>query len=118
LGEARIDDIIANVLLPFLAGLAEHTAHDDWREEVRQAWLLLPRLQDNRVLEEAAHRLFAPPSRVREVVRSACEQQGLMQVYRDFCVTVHHNCKICPLRAEFPFDAEFSFEETAERSTV
>ncbi len=104
LGKSRIDDILANVLLPFLAALAEHAGRGGRRELARRAWLRLPRLQNNRVLAEAAHRLLSPPSRVRDVARTAAEQQGMIQVYRDFCLTLHHDCENCPLRTGVPFE--------------
>jgi hypothetical protein len=100
LGQARTDDILANVLLPFLNALASRAGDEGLSRRARSAFLALPRLQDNRVLQEATHRFLVPPSRARAVVRNAADQQGLMEVYRCFCLALGNDCARCPFTAE------------------
>ena len=82
-GTTRADDLIVNLAIPlyFACCFFRNRALDC--EKGKQAVLRMPRLQSNRALEEAIHRFFIPPSRSRDVVRSACAQQGLLGLYRE-----------------------------------
>jgi len=96
LGQSRLRDIIINVILPFLCAHAEKTNNPELSNIVRQAYLEHPVLQHNRMLEEARHRFLVPPSRSKSLIRRACEQQGLLEIYRSFCGTLHGDCENCP----------------------
>ncbi len=102
LGDARKDDLLANVLLPFLNALASRDGDEGLSRLALAAFLGLPRLQDNRVLLEAAHRFLVPPSRLRTVARTAADQQGLMELYRCFCLALGNDCGRCPFTADPP----------------
>jgi len=103
-GLNRIHDILANVVFPFAAALGRQQGRPEIEELAREAWLQLPALQENRLLTEAAHRLLSPPSRAKELVRHAAEQQGLQQVYQDFCLMLHNDCSNCPLQTGLPVE--------------
>lgn len=83
LGASRIDDLLVNLALPLyfarclLENRPEGCAHG------KAILLQMPCLQDNRLLEEAAHRFFVPPARAHAVVPNACAQQGLLKLYAD-----------------------------------
>lgn len=100
LGKSRCLDIMANVFLPYLAAMLELApsaeASTAEAERVRQTFLLLPPAQGNRLLTEAAHRFLTPPSRARELLKTCCQQQGLMDIYQNFCLALDHNCELCP----------------------
>ena len=96
LGLARRADLLANVLLPFLQVLGTRAGDERLCRLARAAYLDLPRLQDNRLLREATHRFLVPPSRSRELVRSAADQQGLLELYRAFCLALDGDCADCP----------------------
>jgi hypothetical protein len=100
IGQARADDILANVLLPLLNALAARHADEALSRLARRAFLEMPRLQDNRVIQEAAHRFLVPPSRLRSLVRGAADQQGLMELYRCFCLALSNDCSHCPFTQE------------------
>jgi hypothetical protein len=102
LGRSRADDLIVNVVLPFLVVVARLERDRALAEMAEETYLLVPKLQGNRVLTEAIHRLLMPPSRSREVVSRACEQQGVMEIYRDFCLKLGGVCKNCPLAFGLP----------------
>lgn len=102
LGRSRAADILVNVVLPFLHSFARHRADPGLQEMTMQAFLLFRPLQTNRRLTEVAHRLFVPPSRVREAVHHAVEQQGLLEIHRDFCQALQGDCRRCPLQAPDP----------------
>ncbi len=97
LGDSRIHDILVNVLLPLLSAAGHMSGNLALAERAEETYLTVPRLQDNRLLKEAAHRLLVPPSRIRDVVQGACDQQGLLEIHRDFCLKLGNDCKNCPL---------------------
>ncbi len=101
LGKNRADDILTNVVLPFLHALAIQRHDHAAGCLVQEAFLEMPKLQHNRLLEEAIHRYFVPPSRGRVMLRKAVCQQGLIELYQSFCQVLHMNCKNCPFVEHF-----------------
>lgn len=90
-------DMLSNVFLPFLAGIFQ--ADDENQEVVTlalNAFTSLPKGQENRLFKEAVQRFLNPPSRVRDLVKSACHQQGLLDIYKNFCQVLDNNCNLCP----------------------
>ena len=95
LGRSRQTDLFANILLPFLYGIAGEETREG--KLARESWLLLPIGQDNSLSREAELRFFQPPSRGRELIRSCATQQGLLNIYQNFCQALGNNCSACPL---------------------
>ena len=87
IGESRVADILANVLFPFW--LAEDA--DLWPEYAK-----LPAQLSNRRLETAATRLFGGDPRRRAFTKTVAHQQGLLQIYEDFCMQDNSDCAQCP----------------------
>ena len=87
IGESRAAEILANVLFPFW--LAEDT--DLWPEYAKLAARL-----SNRRLETAATRLFGGDPRRRAFTKTVAHQQGLLQIYEDFCMQDNSDCVQCP----------------------
>jgi hypothetical protein len=89
-GETRVTEMLANVFFPL--AFAEDSSR----------WLgfkNLPATLSNRRVEIAALRLFGPDSAcAAELLRSAAMQQGLLQIYEDFC---QHDASDC-VRCRFP----------------
>ena len=86
-GDSRIADILANVLLPYF--LAEGS--DIW-----PAYEKLPARLTNRRLETGATRLFGSDPRRPHFTKSVAQQQGLLQIYEDFCLQDNSDCAQCP----------------------
>ena len=93
LGAGRLTDLAANVILPWLwsrAAEGRNTAICEAMERRFDAW---PPADDNALLRHARLRLLrGAPSRV---LQSAAEQQGLMQITRDFCDATDASCRGC-----------------------
>lgn len=89
-GGTRVTEMLANVFFPFAFS------------EDSSRWIgfkNLPASLSNRRVEIAALRLFGPDSdRANELLRSAAVQQGLLQIYEDFC---QHDASDCA-RCRFP----------------
>ncbi|MDD3953760.1 MAG: DUF2851 family protein [Lentisphaeria bacterium] len=102
LGKARARDLVLNVLLPAAAAWAEQEEgeYSPGRKLIEQAWLELPPGQDNHLFREACHRFLVPPSRAREILKKAYHQQGLLDIYQNFCLALDHDCTNCPFISE------------------
>jgi hypothetical protein len=87
LGETRIDAMLNNVLIPFLAAHGIPAAR--WLDR-------LPVETDNAIVRQTASALFGsdfPPS----LCRNGLRQQGLIQIYYDFCLNDRSRCAHCEL---------------------
>jgi hypothetical protein len=95
IGQSRVADILANVLFPFwVAHNAEAATPSSkylWVEYAK-----LPAQLSNRRLETAATRLFGNDSRRKEFLKTVAHQQGLLQIYEDFCMQDNSDCAQCP----------------------
>jgi len=95
IGDSRVADILANVLFPFwVAHDAEASTAPSthlWTEYTK-----LPAQLSNRRLETAATRLFGDDSRRKEFLETVAHQQGLLQIYEDFCMRDNSDCAQCP----------------------
>jgi hypothetical protein len=87
IGNSRMADILANVLFPFFL------------MEGKKVWPEYEKLSaqlSNRRLETAATRLFGSDSRRPRFLKSVAHQQGLLQIYEDFCLQDNSDCAQCP----------------------
>ena len=86
-GETRVTEILANVILPFRQ-LRERAVWPDYAQ-------LSARLTNRRV-ETGAVRLFGDDPRRPRFLRTVAQQQGLLQIYEDFCLRDDSDCAQCP----------------------
>jgi hypothetical protein len=95
IGDSRVADILGNVLFPFwLAHDTEASAPPStrlWAEYTK-----LPAQLSSRRLETAATRLFGSDSRRKQFLKTVAHQQGLLQIYEDFCMQDNSDCAQCP----------------------
>lgn len=86
-GATRITDMLANIFTP-LAGAEDERVWSDYKK--------LPAKLTNRRLETACARLFADDSRRASFLKTVAHQQGLLQIYEDFCLQDNSDCAQCP----------------------
>lgn len=86
-GETRVQEMLANVVYPLL--VPERTRL--WAE-----YLELPALLDNERLRRAALRLFGDSPLRADFTQKLHQQQGLLQIYEDFCMEDASGCADCP----------------------
>ena len=86
-GKTRIAEILANVVFP-MRFAADESA---W-----MAYEKLPAQLSNRSVETAALRLFGDDPRRAQLTKSVAHQQGLLQIYEDFCLQDDSDCAQCP----------------------
>jgi hypothetical protein len=86
LGKARVKDILANVLFPLVAFAG---APDwEWYKQVRAEL-------GNKHLELAGLRLFGDREHARTHTCFLFQQQGLLQIFEDFCLANRNDCRDC-----------------------
>jgi hypothetical protein len=95
IGDARVADILANVLFPFWL------AHDldpssSLGKNVWMEYAKLPAQLSNRRLETGATRLFGNDPLRKQFLKTVANQQGLLQIYEDFCMHDNSDCAQCP----------------------
>ena len=86
-GESRVTEMLANVFLPLV--LEQDETH----------WTAFKKLRaplSNQRVEVAALRLFGEGARKSEFLKSVALQQGLLQIYEDFCLRDATDCERCP----------------------
>lgn len=87
IGESRVHEMLANVAYPLL--MPERTRL--WAE-----YLELPALLDNQKVRRAVLRLFGDSPRGAAFTSRLHQQQGLLQIYEDFCLEDDSGCANCP----------------------
>ncbi|MST00141.1 MAG: DUF2851 family protein [Pedosphaera sp.] len=92
LGAARVTDLAMNAVLPWFHARAATGGNESAQRETERRWLAWPAGEDNAVLRLTRQRLFARERRWR----TAGEQQGLLQIARDFCDHSNALCEHCP----------------------
>jgi hypothetical protein len=85
-GASRVTEMLANVFYPW-AMLDRPEKWEDYRGLAAEL--------SNRRVAVAAARLFATDTRQKELLKSAAMQQGLLQIYEDFCMQDESDCAAC-----------------------
>jgi hypothetical protein len=93
LGAARVTDLAVNVVLPWLWVRAREGGNEKIRREVERRFFAWTAAEDNSVLKLARQRLLGTGK--SGVWRTAAQQQGLMQIVRDFCEHSNAVCADC-----------------------
>jgi len=96
LGASRVTDLAVNVILPWLWIRAFEGKNAELQREIENRYNAWPAAEDNAVLRLARQRLLGNAS--RRALKTAAEQQGLIQIVRDFC---DHSNAVCE-RCRFP----------------
>ena len=82
IGEERVEELLTNSLLPF---------YGDWEKLTS-----LRARERNRRSKTAAARLLAGRPDAKKLLSEAVCQQGLIQIYEDFCRCDASDCSLCP----------------------
>ena len=86
IGEARVTDMLVNVFFP-LAIAADPRRWIGYKN--------VPAVLGNRRVETAAQRLFGDGALRGAMLKTAALQQGLLQIYEDFCMRDASDCAAC-----------------------
>lgn len=91
LGPGRVRSIIGNVFVPAALALARQQRDRLTEERILEFFSALPKEPDNQIIRTMAPRLLGPERRPRLGFRM---QQGLLQLYQDWCET-NPSCSNC-----------------------
>jgi hypothetical protein len=81
--------MISNVVVPFMAATRPET--------ISMALLRrLPPEEDNNIIRQTAYALLGP-DRNPSLYRTGLRQQGLIQIFHDYCLNDRSGCRSCPL---------------------
>jgi hypothetical protein len=94
LGRSRLTELAMNAVLPWLYARAKAGKNRTVMQRVEAWYLGWPKAEDNAVLRLARLRLLG--DRPARCLRSAGQQQGLLQIVRDFCAQSDALCTGCP----------------------
>ncbi|HLP78928.1 MAG TPA: DUF2851 family protein, partial [Candidatus Paceibacterota bacterium] len=92
LGAARVTDLAVNVILPWLWVRALEGKNQKLQGAIQHRFGVWPAAEDNSVLKLGRQRLLG---NARHPLRTAAEQQGLIQITRDFCDHSNAVCNEC-----------------------
>jgi uncharacterized protein DUF2851 len=95
LGPGRATIMVVDVLLPAAAALARLGCEPSALEAIHALYVCHPRLPSNEITREMLRQFFGRDSARAALVNSACRQQGLIQLYRDFCLNDQETCQEC-----------------------
>ena len=84
-------------MLPALLYQARRDGDRPFEELLHQLFAAYPKLPSTSVTRFMALRLFGRPETELKTLRSARRQQGLYQIYADFCDSETATCARCPL---------------------
>ncbi len=93
LGATRVTDLAINVILPWLWTRAANGKSEKLRPEIERRYFAWPKAEDNAVLRLARQRLLGATS--EKLLRNAAQQQGLIQIVRDYCDHSNAVCEDC-----------------------
>jgi hypothetical protein len=99
IGKGRAAQIVVNVVIPFSLAVARKGGNLSLEHKIFGAYMSSPSLPTNAVLRLMAYRLFGTVKPPASVLAGARRQQGLIQIYQDWCSEdpACQQCSILPL---------------------
>jgi hypothetical protein len=95
IGPARTTELIVNVVVPFLLALPREGDRARVEGRLHNVYCSLRPLSDNSITRYMKSRIFPEGAAAGEVVRSMRRQQGLMQIFHDYCESDSTTCEAC-----------------------
>ena len=89
IGPGRAASLLTNVIVPWMAATTSTKPDPNWLKS-------LPHEDDNRFGRHTAHALFGHDHNP-SLYRSGLRQQGLLQIFNDFCLNSRNDCRGCRL---------------------
>ncbi|MCG3150414.1 MAG: hypothetical protein PCFJNLEI_03900 [Verrucomicrobiae bacterium] len=90
IGATRAAEIVANIVLPFVAAHEPRLA-----SQVKDRYAALRPASDNAIVRLAGEQLFAKAAVANRHVKTTRQQQGLIQIFQDFCLNDKSACRLC-----------------------
>lgn len=97
IGKERSSVIFINIVIPVLLVYARKMNDIVLEERLFKAYKLHSKLSPNNVTRFMSYRILGKDTQKRNVVNTARRQQGLLQIFKDFCESDDIACKRCVL---------------------
>jgi hypothetical protein len=95
IGAQRALTLVVDAVLPVVLLQAQQNQDATLRANVLACYGVAPRLPDNAVLRYMARRFLGNEPGLLALVRKARQQQGLLQIFYDYCGNDEGNCQGC-----------------------
>ena len=99
IGEMRAQEIVANIVLPFVAAYAVRQQDPRLEAQAKARYTALKPSGDNSLARLATQQLFGTVAVMRRYVTTTRQQQGLLQILQDFCFNDKSVCRQCRFAA-------------------
>ena len=97
IGRERSSVMFINIIIPVLLAYARKREDLVLEEWLFKAYKLHPKLSHNNVTRFMSCRIFGQDTQKKNIVSNARRQQGLIQIFKDFCESDDIACKRCVL---------------------
>ena len=95
IGGQRALTIVVDAMLPVLLGEARAQGDAELQQLLLDSYRLAPRLPDNAALRDMSRRLLGGDPSLLGLVTHARHQQGMLQVFEDYCSHDEGDCQGC-----------------------
>ncbi len=95
IGRQRASTIVVDAILPILRCEARHQGDAELEALLRTCYAEAPRLPDNSMLRDMSRRLLGDDPQLLALVTRARHQQGMLQVFEDYCSHDEGGCQGC-----------------------
>ena len=97
IGKERSSVIFINIIVPVLLAYARKMNDTVLEERLFKAYKMHSRLSPNNITRFMNYRILGKDTQEEKVVNTARRQQGLLQIFKDFCESDDIACKRCVL---------------------
>jgi len=95
IGADRATIMFVDAIVPIMLAHARGQDNRDLENRLHRAYATLPKLPGNSIHRFMASRIFGGDDPAGEIVTSARRQQGLLQLFRDYCEHDADGCRRC-----------------------
>ncbi len=97
IGKERASVILINIIIPVLLVFARKKEDTELEEKLFKVYKQHSKLSPNNITRFMGYRILGKDSQEGSVVNSARRQQGLLQIFKDFCESDDIACEKCVL---------------------
>jgi hypothetical protein len=97
IGKERATVIFINIIIPVLLAYARKRGDSGLERKLFKAYKLHSKLSPNNITRFMNYRILGEDLQEGSVVNSARRQQGLLQIFKDFCESDDITCERCVL---------------------
>ncbi|MFH1230323.1 MAG: DUF2851 family protein [Planctomycetota bacterium] len=98
IGKERVDTIILNIIIPLVLIYSQSEKNTRLQEGILNLYRTYPKLMDNYYTRFMEQRLFESDKKiVSSIIKTSSVQQGLIEIFLDFCKKGYEGCDNCAL---------------------